>query len=907
MAGEVSLTTHSATDFSSRSGLIPIYFYPGRVASLFASSGTASGALYLQWVEPGNDAYAPGTHARTYIVKYSSIASLSPAISYAAFKAADVAPTAAPVPVTEGNTVTMPVTGLVPGGQYFFAVKAVEADGLTSVLSFGATAYSVLPGCGMVRNVSKSGIFEEYLTIKTALAAVPTSLSTNTCVVIRDTQTYSEQVTVQNIASNNNTLTFMPDPSISSGPVVNPPANSTAAFQLANTSVTIQGIAVIPSNTMAWGVLASSANAVLSNVSVQDPGGLITSGGIQIADYGSIAFTSVTVASPGAFGIGMTGAGGSLSYSSAAAAGASAVYVEGASGASITQSFATDSNGYGLQLQGSTSCVVSQSTFSAAGTGSYALFVNGGLSNSISGSYAQAPTAVEVRGATGTAITSCSLAAVSASGPGLRMSGGSGLQFYSNTVQGSGQFAGAYIAKAMGRIEVSTNTFLAGAEYGVHVASAASGAQVVITSNTVLVPTSASYNTYGIRLDDLASGATVYNNGIYYRTPGSMGSNTSYGFFANASPGSTVHHNRITNPGMVTGGSVVGAYFTGAQSTDFRFNDVNSAGAAGSAYNLMLANSTVTVRDNIFVSSWTAASPRADLALDAASGINSDYNDWFSSNTLTMVWGQTYSGLPAWQATSKDTDSISANPLWYNVAAGVEDFHPLSTAGRYNPATGAFPPICPGAGCDSTDSPSIDAADPSEPLASILGTEPAPAGCMANQGSYGQTSQASKSAPVLAVMLSTQTPAYYDFGSIQMETVQSTVSMSANVFINRGNIAESFQLSAATVAPSSPYMTLGEKADLDTMRLQGLFNSVQPPPTQFDVNASTITGAAQKADALRYAGDQSGYQVAPNVGQCLGSNRNLWLRLTPPTVLLRTQEPNNVQKVRISVLAVQDP
>ena len=60
---------------------------------------------------------------------------------------------------------------------------------------------------------------------------------------------------------------------------------------------------------------------------------------------------------------------------------------------------------------------------------------------------------------------------------------------------------------------------------------------------------------------------------------------------------------------MVTGGGYIAGYFTGAQSTMFKFNDVNSTGTGlTTAYLMQLAGSTLTIRDNIFLSAITLAS-----------------------------------------------------------------------------------------------------------------------------------------------------------------------------------------------------------------------------------------------------------------------------------------------------------
>ncbi len=73
-------------------------------------------------------------------------------------------------------------------------------------------------------------------------------------------------------------------------------------------------------------------------------------------------------------------------------------------------------------------------------------------------------------------------------------------------------------------------------------------------------------------------------------------------------------------------------------------------------------------------------------------------------------------------------------PLFADAANG--DFHLKSTAGRWDPAAGAWTK-------DSVPSPCIDAGDP----ASGYGNEPPPGGGRVNMGAYGNTEQASKSPP----------------------------------------------------------------------------------------------------------------------------------------------------------------
>ena len=188
--------------------------------------------------------------------------------------------------------------------------------------------------------------------------------------------------------------------------------------------------------------------------------------------------------------------------------------------------------------------------------------------------------------------------------------------------------------------------------------------------------------------------------------------------------------------------------FAGATNTAFKFNDLNSTGTGfTSAYLLSMTNATgnILIEDNVFFSSFgvTAAGSSATLVGDGSvGGVTANYNDYYSSNSALSFWTSPTTmlqGLAAWQAqTAGDGHSITANPLWFNTAAGVEDFHPMSKVGRFLPAGGG--PVVDGA-----ESPTIDAGDPAEGV----GSEPTPNGGRANQGSYGLTAEASETAPFI--------------------------------------------------------------------------------------------------------------------------------------------------------------
>ena len=295
-----------------------------------------------------------------------------------------------------------------------------------------------------------------------------------------------------------------------------------------------------------------------------------------------------------------------------------------------------------------------------------------------------------------------------------------------------------------GRLVFSTNTFTGG-QYGVYVATQVAGTQVWLSSNTILVSTSATVATYGLCVNGLLSGATIQNNGIYYRRASNASSLNTTALYATASAGLVFERNRINNPGMITGGSFVGADLYDTDNMIYRYNDMqSSAPAIGTAILLRLnAGSTgMSLRNNVFFSSFTAPTVSSGtlIVTDAASqlGFSSNYNDYASSNsTLGFKWLVGAQGLAGWTAASGwDLNSISAHPHWFNVDAGVEDFHPKSAAanGRFNPITGGYDQPA-----DAITSPMIDTADPAD----AFGNEP-PNNGRANMGSYGNTSEASR-------------------------------------------------------------------------------------------------------------------------------------------------------------------
>ncbi len=267
---------------------------------------------------------------------------------------------------------------------------------LAFVLGLAVQADAALPaGCGAGKEVRQSGGLDS-MTIAGALSQLVSPLGTDTCVVIRDTQTYSEQVTVKNFAFtySTNTLRITADPSfISSAPAVNPPLASTAAFLVQNASVTIFNISVISTNSVPYGVYASSGYITISSVNV-DSGGKIYNSGMSISSYSAILHSSITVQNANALVV-----AGSLNtillstITNSSAGNVHAFLLSGTSN-SISQcfiSFKNSGNGNALSISNGINNTINRSSVTALGINSDGIYFSGGSSNTITQSFLYTP------------------------------------------------------------------------------------------------------------------------------------------------------------------------------------------------------------------------------------------------------------------------------------------------------------------------------------------------------------------------------------------------------------------------------------------------------------------------------------------------------------------------------------
>jgi len=140
--GQISINAGASPSYSKRDGFEGVEYYPGKIVDLWGSSTAVIGGVYLQWTAHGDDGEDAGTKVRGYVVKYSTDPAQSPAASDANFNAAPSLPP--PAPLLRGSLQTVVYNGLTAAGTYYFAVKSIEADGLRSVISNGATVHPLL-------------------------------------------------------------------------------------------------------------------------------------------------------------------------------------------------------------------------------------------------------------------------------------------------------------------------------------------------------------------------------------------------------------------------------------------------------------------------------------------------------------------------------------------------------------------------------------------------------------------------------------------------------------------------------------------------------------------------------------------------------------------------------------------
>lgn len=291
-------------------------------------------------------------------------------------------------------------------------IRHLNVNDVPMFQGWTALAWPKPADCGYVVNVHKAG-GGDFGRIQSAVDSLTRRLSTTTCVVLRDDQTYSEQVTVEGFEEVRYRLQIMKDPTfISSGPVVNPPTGSFAAFRVYTDSVTLQGIDIVSTNTVAYGVFSSSSVLSVYGANVIS-GGKISVAGIRLSSYSAVAYSSVTVQN--ADGLRLTGRSNAVSFSTIASGGNGNFAIEILAGDfnTVANSYVFNSAGWALVLQdGANSNAISYSTITGSGVDFPALTILDSDFNSVSFSYlfSSAGSGAHLNGADNTTFSASSLA-----------------------------------------------------------------------------------------------------------------------------------------------------------------------------------------------------------------------------------------------------------------------------------------------------------------------------------------------------------------------------------------------------------------------------------------------------------------------------------------------------------------
>ncbi len=209
-----------------------------------------------------------------------------------------------------------------------------------------------------------------------------------------------------------------------------------------------------------------------------------------------------------------------------------------------------------------------------------------------------------------------------------------------------------------------------------------------------------------------------------------------------------------------------------------------------------------------------------------------------------------------------DTEwDIDDNPPLFNcVLPDSEDFHLLSTGGRWDPimADWAF---------DTLDSPCIDMGD----TADDYSLEPLPNGGRINQGGYGNTGQASKTGlPNIAVSVEP------DSWFVDIETRGDTVVSDTSNDFTVANIGAS-AIDIGMFCDSVEFFTLIDSLCYGCFGLWGILNDLAEPPVITDFDSLDFF-----THVLRWADPDTFGPGGRNIPATGDSIETLWFRFDSP-------------------------
>ncbi|MBI4386742.1 MAG: fibronectin type III domain-containing protein [Elusimicrobia bacterium] len=198
------------------------------------------------------------------------------------------------------------------GTTYCLRLSSGNGSALDSYVSYPeVTTFVSGPFCGTTKVVKQAG-GGDCTKISDCVSLIPTTLTGNFCIDIQDTATYTEQIWVGTTAITTNDYQIQIGPISPGGalPVVNPPAQSTAAFRIVMSSVVLVDMTIAPTNAVEYGILSTGAYVTISGVNV-DSGGKIWGAGISISSYSEVSDSNVTAQN--AHGLRLTGSAGAVS------------------------------------------------------------------------------------------------------------------------------------------------------------------------------------------------------------------------------------------------------------------------------------------------------------------------------------------------------------------------------------------------------------------------------------------------------------------------------------------------------------------------------------------------------------------------------------------------------------------
>lgn len=478
------------------------------------------------------------------------------------------------------------------------------------------------------------------------------------------------------------------------------------------------------------------------------------------------------------------------------------------------------------------------------------------------GSYVQGATATHVSNSYGAFLHSSVFAGVTgALGPGcaVRLQGAGQPTVSSNTLISHNDGACVDVNN-YGLVLVASNVVTARGA-GVRVNSQAPQTPQVWVSSNSIRPVPGFMTVRGLHFDGLTSGATVENNSVYFRSGGGVAGTTAYGLSAQSSSGLAIRRNRFNMPNVLTLGSLSMIDLSNVNGS-FQNNDVHAVvlTTLDSTYLLSVNGGSVDSRENIFSSSFTVPGTSSFTVHSVGGGlVQSNYNVYHSSNgLLSFHWnGVGVAGLPAWISQSfRDQASTVGHPYWAGTANFAEDFHPKSTAGRYDPAAAGFV-------LDVVDSASIDAGNP----ATYYGGEPAPNGFHANAGSTGGTSEASK-APTGACAVVRKV---CKTGGCPYASIQSAVDSIPNPLVGHSCVSirdastynESVTIASFTLAGSSITIAVDQSATTGTPVI--MTSVMGHAILDIRVASVTVSGPLELRTMAAMSRDYGVYVASPSV------------------------------------------